>query len=657
MKNVYKRVLSLFSGIAIGVLSMSAYTPESGEAVFSYDPNPFGGGQGGFGVGNGDGHFDVAIKLESSVFKGSKIKGLLVPFGDTDFLMDMEAWVSTNLNFNNSDDCVHTPDIQKKSFFYSNTNEDKSVPGFAEVMFDTPVEIGNSDLYVGYTFTVAEHNSGNDIPILVYPKAGYEGASLYVQTEGWTWSDVAKMGYTWSSCLCVILESPEAGLSIKPIEPIYTQASTDTTVPVSVYRTGSDKVTSIEYDVLIDGQLSTYTYKVPAGTVLNSAENITYPAYSFPVTLPKLYSKGEHNLRITITNVNGKPNGSPNNIVNTKVRVSDFLPTKRVLLEEMTCTACTYCTRGTYAMNLMRRLHPEDCVGIVYHNSMQWGGSGEPMHVLELSDVPFKTSGGNPTIFADRKYDTADFYSTYISSTISFGVNEAWEKAVEDPAPAGLEVSAVWKDEDKEELEVTGTARFTSDYENADQFKMELVLLHDGMHGAGVYWAQRNYYSGIKSVSNEPEWLEICNAPSTIEGMHFQEVYIGSASGHTKGVENSIPAKVREGEAVSFSHTFKMSELKNLTDKSVVQDKNALRVVAILINKDGKAANAAENKVPGYNYVKPGGGSGVSETESFAEVVPVGYYDINGRQLTNPTSGVIIVKYSDGSVRKVLLNK
>jgi hypothetical protein len=35
--------------------------------------------------------------------------------------------------------------------------------------------------------------------------------------------------------------------------------------------------------------------------------------------------------------------------------------------------------------------------------------------------------------------------------------------------------------------------------------------------------------------------------------------------------------------------------------------------------------------------------------------VPVGYYDIMGRQYDNPQQGINIVKMSDGSTRKVLV--
>ena len=37
---------------------------------------------------------------------------------------------------------------------------------------------------------------------------------------------------------------------------------------------------------------------------------------------------------------------------------------------------------------------------------------------------------------------------------------------------------------------------------------------------------------------------------------------------------------------------------------------------------------------------------------SFDDVVEVGRYDIHGRLLSAPTSGVNIIKYSDGSIKK-----
>ena len=52
--------------------------------------------------------------------------------------------------------------------------------------------------------------------------------------------------------------------------------------------------------------------------------------------------------------------------------------------------------------------------------------------------------------------------------------------------------------------------------------------------------------------------------------------------------------------------------------------------------------------------------AGIEEVETGddtdAEAVEVARYDINGRLLSAPTKGINIVKYSDGTVKKIIHN-
>ena len=72
---------------------------------------------------------------------------------------------------------------------------------------------------------------------------------------------------------------------------------------------------------------------------------------------------------------------------------------------------------------------------------------------------------------------------------------------------------------------------------------------------------------------------------------------------------------------------------------------------------DEDAKTAYEAKAPWYNYdievMLPTGIEEV-ETDKTAPTI-VGYYDLNGKLINGKQRGAVIVRYSDGTVRKELL--
>ena len=47
--------------------------------------------------------------------------------------------------------------------------------------------------------------------------------------------------------------------------------------------------------------------------------------------------------------------------------------------------------------------------------------------------------------------------------------------------------------------------------------------------------------------------------------------------------------------------------------------------------------------------------SGISSVESDKHRTVIGYYDIQGRKMVNPSKGINIIRYSDGTAEKVFL--
>ena len=130
--------------------------------------------------------------------------------------------------------------------------------------------------------------------------------------------------------------------------------------------------------------------------------------------------------------------------------------------------------------------------------------------------------------------------------------------------------------------------------------------------------------------------------PSTIEGYHFNDVLVA-----TSGVIDGLPESIAANTTNDFEYTFgDIDYIMNTSYEPLIQDKDKLHVVAIIVEKaTGKVLNAAKAHV---------GNSAVNEISENDKVVESTlYYDLTGRMVNNPSSGIYVkvVRYTDGSQR------
>lgn len=87
------------------------------------------------------------------------------------------------------------------------------------------------------------------------------------------------------------------------------------------------------------------------------------------------------------------------------------------------------------------------------------------------------------------------------------------------------------------------------------------------------------------------------------------------------------------------------------TREEFIQDKSKLKVVAMLINtQTGEIINADEKEIAAF------GSSDISGTTADAKApTEIARYSIEGKMLSNPTKGINIIKMSDGTTRKVIV--
>ena len=127
------------------------------------------------------------------------------------------------------------------------------------------------------------------------------------------------------------------------------------------------------------------------------------------------------------------------------------------------------------------------------------------------------------------------------------------------------------------------------------------------------------------------------NAGSSVSGLVFNDVLVSRSS--IGGIANSMTAPIVEDVAQTYTYEFKMDKVKNTSGQNIIQDKQKLRVVVLLLNKKtGEVVNA--------NKAQAGASSvadGISMPATADEVVStVKYFDLQGRRVLIPSNGMYI---------------
>lgn len=575
-----------------------------------------------FGTGWGNTEtFDVAMKVEDSWMSGAKLSGkkiaaISVPFFTTEGLTDTKVWLSTTIGLNENGQFV--PDIVSKSFTVTEN-------GYTKVTLDTPVEIPEGGIYIGYSFKQTPGEATESLtPVVTTYYSNIGGFLIHtdrIYRLGW-----ASMQQTAGDlALEVVLTGCEADAAeFETIKDSYLKVGEAGVTTAEITNYGSNGLQSVElnYNVLGDGVDIKGTETV---TGLNLPR--VFGAYTtVDLNVPAVPKNGDHINYYDITKANGVDNGISDHEAQNNMFVRDFLPKKRPLLEEYTGTWCGYCPRGFVALEKMAELYPEDFVALSYHND-------DPMEIT--TEFPSAVSGF-PAAWMDRTMEVDAYYGT--SQNTDFGIEQDWKARCREYGLADIDVQASWS-EDMKTINVKSTTTFaeSSDWSNT---LLTYALVADGLTGTGNDWAQSNYYSG--QAQGTPRYMEkFYDGEDYVSGLVFNDVIVASAP--YEGVEGSLPETVVAGTPYTHTYSFNVDDVVNTAGEPLIQDKSKLKVVAMLVDW-AIVKNANKCKVTTA-------GDGISEMGAAAgQVVKTEYFDLSGRKVLIPSNGVFIknVQYKDG---------
>jgi hypothetical protein len=270
------------------------------------------------------------------------------------------------------------------------------------------------------------------------------------------------------------------------------------------------------------------------------------------------------------------------------VIASNTTPVHRPLIEEYTGTWCGWCVRGLAGMELLSQTFGDDFIGVAYHE-------GDAMQVVNENQYPNYISGF-PSAFVERYYDVDPLYGTgnTTGEIVSF-----MEQIANLSTIAGIDVTAKWTSPEKTAIDVNVTSYFTVNDNNA-KYAIEIMLIADDLYGTGTPWNQNNNYSGYTQYAKDRYLGTWVKKPSVVTGYHFNDVLIG-----TSGViAGSLPSNLVAYDDYGYNYTFTLS---NLPNPSLVQNKDNLHVIAIVVNTSNKRAiNANRCYIDDYAAVIPG---------------------------------------------------
>lgn len=587
--------------------------------------------------------YHMAVVIPSSL-AGAVIDSLEVYFYDVSSVSNIRLWA----------DAVETsmPSTAEEADVYvSVSNDDVALPASGYV-WPTRVALPESftvptgGCLIGYSFNHDYAGTGDyaDYPVLTYADDDIEGGFyIYSPTES-VW-------YTMYSSGAGNL-TLGAYVNLDNVEPSYmVEASSITEMPclvgepcdvyVPVMNDGYTSISSVTYTVTFEGTTSAeQTYTFDGG--------LAGLASGYVVATVTPTSEGVKSVVVTITGVDGNANEveSPYNQGSGNVLAMTTPMDRTAVVEEFTSTSCGYCPRGHVGLEMLKESLGDGVITLAGHYPYSYD---DPMYCEDYYYVMYYYCSGFPGAAFDRGYigdpygngfklDDTQTHYVFDADYVSQLVGELY------PSEASLTLSADWADADSTSITATVEATFAVE-RTSSPYGVAFILSEDGMTGSGTYWMQLNYYSGYSSATSvyNDDLSYWFNAGQYVT-YSYDNVIVGAWDA-LSGVSGVFEAPLSTDTPYDYTRTL------SIANNTLIQNKENLKLTALIINQNnGLIVNAAQ--VPLSETVA----AGIAKTEvAESDVVEVARYNANGVQLSAPAKGLNIVKYSDGTVEKVVV--
>lgn len=564
-------------------------------------------------------NYDVAVFLPGAAFKDNRIKRISVPLVKTNaskFDRDtVSVWLSNALTLEKvGSQKVNVPDIASYDVVRTEDN------GMLEFSLPEEYVVLEEGVYVGYSFSMKVIDSNSTKYPIAVGNGGTNPDGFFLHTSR-TYVNWGNNSDKFGCCsrLTVGLEGDFADVSVTPLsfpKSIYAKVGEPSAFECSFITSGTEDITSLDIDYEMAG--ATASAHVELMEAVAAGLNKRFSAI---VEFPVFEAAFSEKARFTVAKVNGKENHVAST-VESMVTAYTSSPARTPMLEEYTGLGCGNCPRGFASLEYIKENYPE-FVTVAYHARSY----NDPMDCILSGNYPSEVSG-YPSAWLDRTYPGDPYFGTY-STDNSYNMADEMVAESETFTPWSVSLSSSWEDDDTlvANVQVSSIERVDS-----GDYRIGWLLVENGMSDPA--WIQANYFAGsTASYFNIPQMEQFINGGSYVSGLVFNDVVVDARACH--GVEGSIPADLANGETVEGSRTFRMADVVNYLGESLVRNKDEMYVVAFVVDGEGKVMNCAKTKTRREEAAV----QGVSADDNGA---PVEYYDLSGRRVYDPASGLFI---------------
>lgn len=554
----------------------------------------------------------------SKITEGKTIEGIKVSFPDSKNIDDLYVFISTQLPkaADGADIC-----FQKVTNITGLQNADDP---FNEVRFEKPYTVDSSKgVFIGYFFKVKSGNGNAEkFPCLIQSGADKKDA-LWLSFGGEAWADYNGNGFGVLAMQVLMSgEFEDNAVTIGENLGNITGSKGSYDLPLTVSNAGNNGISSLTVRSTVGDVVSECEVK-PEKTITGIGKD-----YSFVANIKTPDVTGSFDIKVEIVKVNGAEIAEPATATGKMLLISRIVEHK-VFYEEFTGMWCGWCPRGYVACEKIKQVYGDKVVVVAAHN-------GDALECKDYAKV-IKMVSGFPGCIIDRTLNVDPYYG---SSEADFGVSEDINKLKAIAPIAEIEAKPVI---DGDILTANAEVKFLFSGD-ASNYAIGYVITEDGMTNSK--WAQANNYAQFKGQGLEdiePLFDQWVNGKSQVKGIPYGEVAI-AAKGIETGVAGSVPSSVQEDVAIAHSVEFDLSKYKK------IQNRDNMNLIVVLFDTTtGVVVNADLTKFTDAT-------AGIEGVESDNEnVEEVARYTVDGARINGTQKGINIVKYSDGSVKKVLV--
>ena len=528
-------------------------------------------------------NYNCAIEVPMQSLKGTDIVRMQVPINKgAKSINSCTLWLATDVFVKSG---KAAPDLLSVDATITHTDDSTPYDMLTATLPEPFHVTGEGELYAGVSFNISEIANDADAKPMIFANIGGCGNLWYHASK--SNRVITNKGHEEGLVMPLQLiltgsDIAELSLAGSNFGDVYCKVGTAPEVSFTLENHGMKDISIVNYSYYINDM--TYTDFVVLDTPLKGGNygNST----TIRLEMPRINNVGEYPIDIKVVKVDGTPYEKM--LSSGAIYAINSAPQRKPLLEEYTGSWCVWCIQGVIGMNLMNDTHPDDFIGLAYHN-------GDPMEIMMEHCFPGKPFN-YPSAYMDRQIALHPYYGTVNKSL--FGIEKDWTEQCNKLALAEINLTAAWDNNERTSLTATTTSRFIRNLHNAN-LQLAYMLVEDDMFGEGGRWSQGNALSSLEEYAADPNQAKYVQERQILPNFHFNDVVVGVSAKEGKGIEGSLPMEISEGTDYTHSFTFDVDALVNTAGQHIVQNKDKLHVVAVIIDTTtGYIINAQKCSAP-----------------------------------------------------------